>query len=238
VQIWSHRGHLDAAGANTADSSHPSCDNVLHQLEATGIRHFDVDFLFVNGTSIVAHQTEMLENLGDFSTSPCSKIPLKEFLQKLKQTYGDDSFFLTMEPKSAWKDEPARDFLAPPEAVVGGILNVLEEESIAANLCGIILEESQWKDPGIAALENRMQKLVPNDGTVASYSRKFALLHENQVPSHDRCQILMPTSGTLSWATRGESSFLQESTKRGLKNILWVVDIVPTICARRFSYKV
>jgi hypothetical protein len=80
-----------------------TCDHVLKELQANGIRHFDVDVLFYNGQSLVAHPTEMGHNLGDFSPSPCSKIPLVMLIQKLKSFYGPQGFFLTLEPKSDWE---------------------------------------------------------------------------------------------------------------------------------------
>jgi hypothetical protein len=62
------------------------------------------------------------------------------FIQKLKRYYGPEQFYLTMEPKAAWTEEG--DFLAPPDDVIQGILDVLDEETIPNLHCGFILQRA------------------------------------------------------------------------------------------------
>ena len=219
VQIWSHRGHLDSS---SPESRNWTCDHVLMELQTNGIRHFDVDVLYYQGQSIVAHPTEMGATLGDFSPSPCSKLPLKTFIQKLKHYYGPEDFFITIEPKSAWTEEG--DFLANPQDVVSGILDVLEEEPIPHQHCGIILQPWQLRDSRVAPLEYRI-----NQHCLISVplKRNDAPLSEDNFPADNNVKLIMPTI-ELFGNSDGDW-FLKKSQRHGLQVVLWIVDTVDAL---------
>jgi hypothetical protein len=209
VRIWSHRGHLDASAPERRDWT---CDHVLMELVANDISHLDVDLIYYKGESLVAHPTEMGDNLGDFSLSPCSKLPLKMFIQKLKRYYGPEQFYLTMEPKAAWTEEG--DFLAPPEDVIQGILDVLDEEPIPNLHCGIILQAGQLQDSRVSPLEHRINQ---HCAIVLPLKRSDALL----VPT-DKYRLIMPTVELFGNADGDR--FLKKSEQQGLPVVLWIVD--------------
>lgn len=215
VQIWSHRGHLDSSAPDNRDWT---CDHVLKELQRNGIRHLDVDVLFYNGQSVVAHPTEFANNLGNFSPSPCSKIPLAMFIQKLKRYYGLQGFFLTMEPKSDWSNVRESDFLASPSDVVSGILNVLHEEPIPNQHCGIILQPWQLQDNRVAPLEYRIHQhcLI-----AAPLRLSDAPLSEQNFPA-DVFQLSMPTIELFGNADG--DWFLEKARSHNLPVVLWVVD--------------
>lgn len=219
VEIWSHRGHLDASAPDMRDLT---CDRVLMELEANGIRHLDVDVLYHEGQSVVAHPSEMGDSLGEISPSPCSKIPLKEFIQKLKRYYGPGRFFLTMEPKSAWVGEG--DFLAPPEDVVKGILKVLEEEPIPNLQCGIILQAWQLQDRRVSPLEYRIKQ---HCRIALPLKRGDAPLSEINLPANKDVRLIMPSVELFGNADADK--FLKKSKQQGLTNVLWVVDTFSTL---------
>lgn len=219
VKIWSHRGHLDSSSPKSRDWT---CDHVLKELKDHNIRHLDIDIVFHGGQSIVAHPTELSDTLGDFSPSPCSKIPLKIFLQKLKHYYGPDGFFLTMEPKSSWTQEG--DFLAAPQDVVGGILDVLEEEPVSHQHCGIILQPSQLADSRVASLEYRIHQ---NCLISAPLKRSDTPLSESNFPPADKFGLIMPTI-ELFGGSDGEL-FLKRTQREESQVILWIVDTVDAL---------
>lgn len=218
VRIWSHRGHLDSSAPESRDWT---CDHVLATLQESGIRHFDIDILLFEGESVVAHPSEMSNDLGNFSPSPCSKIPLKSFIQKLKQYYGPNGFFVTMEPKSAWMEEA--EFLSPPQDVVSGILKVLEEEPIPHQHCGIILQSWQLKDTRVAPLEYRI-----NQHCVVSVplKRNDAPLSEANFPAVSK--LIMPTLELFGGAADGDW-FLRECQRHSSHVILWIVDTMESL---------
>ena len=158
VQIWSHRAHLDSS---SSQSQNWTCDYVLNELHSHGIRHLDVDVVFHEGQAMVAHPTEMIshekkqEDTYRMPKSPCSKLSLTSFLTKLANQYGPKEFFLTMEPKAAWNGDGG-DFLASPESVVSGIINVLDQNPIPQRNCGIIFQSFQWKE-----VQRDMPHLIP-----------------------------------------------------------------------------
>jgi hypothetical protein len=215
VQIWSHRGHLDSSAP---ENRKWTCDHVLKELQTNGIRHFDVDVLFYNGQSMVAHPTEMGNSLGDFSPSPCSKLPLAILIQKLKSYYGPEGFFLTIEPKSEWSNVRENGFLAPPSDVVSGILDVLEENPIPNQQCGIILQPWQLQDSRVAPLEYRIHKHC----LIATPLRlSDAPLSEMNFPA-DIFKLSMPTIELFGNADG--DWFLKEAQRHRLPVVLWVVD--------------
>ena len=213
VRIWSHRGHLDASAPESRDWT---CDHVLMELAANDIRHLDVDLLYYKGESVVAHPTEMGDDLGDFSPSPCSKLPLKMFIQKLKRYYGPEKFYLTMEPKAAWTEEG--DFLAPPEDVIQGILDVLDEEPIPNLHCGIILQAGQLQDSRVSSLEYPINQ---HCSIILPLKRSDAPLGGNNFPT-DKYRLIMPTVELFGNADGDR--FLKKSEQQGLPIILWIVD--------------
>lgn len=214
MQIWSHRGHLDSSSPKSREWT---CDHVLLELHKHGIHHFDIDVLFYEGQSIVAHPTEMGDSLGDFSPSPCSKIPLKIFLQKLKVYYGVNGFFLTMEPKSAWTE--AGDFLASPQDVMGGILDVLEQEPVPQHHCGIILQPGQLADSRVAPLEYRINQHCLMS---APLKRSDTPLSESNFPSAAKFRLIMPT---IELFGRSDGDwFLKETQRDESQVILWIID--------------
>lgn len=218
VRIWSHRGHLDASAPESRDWT---CDQVLMKLVANDIRHLDVDLLYYKGESVVAHPTEMGDDLGDFSPSPCSKLPLKMFIQKLKKYYGPEQFYLTMEPKAAWTEEG--DFLAPPEDVIQGIINVLDEEPIANLHCGIILQAGQLQDSRVSTLEYHINQ---HCSIVLPLKQSDAPLDANIFPT-DKYRLIMPTVELFGNANGDR--FLKKSEQQGLPIVLWIVDTLSTL---------
>ena len=186
------------------------------ELEANTIRHFDIDVLYYNGQMMVAHPTEMGDNLGEFSPSPCSKMPLKMLIQQVKKYYGPDRFFITIEPKASWTEEG--DFLASPEDVVNGILNVLDEEPIPNLNCGIILQTWQLQDIRVSPLEYRIHQhcsislpLKHNDAPLSDY----------HFPT-DKFRLVMPSIELFGNADGNR--FLIKSEQKGLRIVLWIVD--------------
>ena len=214
VRIWSHRGHLDASAPESRDWT---CDHVLMELVANDIRHLDVDLIYYKGESLVAHPTEMGNNLGDFSPSPCSKLPLKMFIQKLKRYYGPEQFYLTMEPKAAWTEEG--DFLAPPDDVIQGILDVLDEEPIPNLHCGIILQAGQLQDSRVSPLEHRINQHCI---IVLPLKRSDAPLGAANSSPTDKYRLIMPTVELFGNADGDR--FLKKSEQQGLPVVLWIVD--------------
>jgi hypothetical protein len=195
------------------------------ELQKEGIRHFDVDLLWYDDESIVAHPMEMGGDLlsSSFKPSPCSRLLLKTFIQKLKLYYPQDEFFITMEPKSSWTEKEG-DFLSPPDQVVGGILDVLDQEPIPHHHCGIILQPWQLEDIRIAPLRDRIKQhcLV-----TIPMRRDVGPLTENYLP--DDYELIMPTIELFGDAD-GEW-FLRESQKRGLDVVLWVIDTIASLRA-------
>lgn len=59
--------------------------------------------------------------------------------------------------------------------------------------------------------------------TAGSFRRDVTFLDQEHVLVHDRYKILQPSIEHFRGPVK-ESSFLQKSDRRGLKNILWVVD--------------
>lgn len=219
VEIWSHRGHLDASDPDIRDWT---CDRVLMELKANGIRHLDIDVLYHEGQSVVAHPSEMGDNLGELSRSPCSKVPLKTFFQKLKRCYGPGRFFVTIEPKAAWMGEG--DFLAPPEDAVKGILEVLEEVPIPNLHCGIILQGWQLQDRRVSPLEYRIKQ---HCRIALPLKQSDAPLSEIVLPANKELRLIMP-SVELFGNADGDR-FLKKSKQQGLTIVLWIVDTFSTM---------
>lgn len=108
-KLFSHRSYFD----NTQEQQ-PSCHDSLLQLKTMGVNHIDLDLILaerseseVNSSSnphrhklVVAHPMEFKHESNYFS--PCANFDLDEFVQTLKQVYGPENFFLSMEPKAAW----------------------------------------------------------------------------------------------------------------------------------------
>ena len=187
------------------------------ELVANDIRHLDVDLIYYKGESLVAHPTEMGDNLGDFSPSPCSKLPLQLFIQKLKRYYGPEQFYLTMEPKAAWTEEG--DFLAPPEDVIQGILDVLDEEPIPNLHCGIILQAGQLQDSRVSPLEHRINQHCI---IVLPLKRSDAPLGAANSSPTDKYRLIMPTVELFGNADGDR--FLKKSEQQGIPVVLWIVD--------------
>lgn len=217
VRLWSHRGHVDATRSNQ-DSL--TCRQALEKLSANDIRHFDIDVLLHNSVIFVAHPTEM-SGTAD-SPAPCSKIPLEEFIDTLKETHAKGGFYFTMEPKSAWIEEGP--YLQAPQLVIGNILDVLNKHPVPNRSCALILESGQ-------AADSRIQDLVDRVGQnhcqlARSFRRNAAPLRQENVPSETRDDyyyaLTMPTI-ELFGGTDGYR-FLQTSVQEGLQTILWVID--------------
>ena len=213
VQIWSHRGHLDSSDLNSLTWT---CDHVLEELHANGIRHFDIDVINIGGQSIVAHPTEMSDNIRTFSPSPCSKLPLREFIQKLKRVYQTSNFFITIEPKAAWMGNG--DFLEPPEDVVSAMLVDLELEPIPNRHCGIILQGWQLRDNRIAPLLHHITQLCQIS---LPLKQSDAPLRPESIP-WESVEMVMPWIGLFGNADGDR--FLLSCETMGVAVTLWIVD--------------
>lgn len=213
VQIWSHRGHLDSYSSESATWT---CDHVLASLHENGITHIDVDVIYHDGVALVAHPAEMQEQLGSFSPSPCSKLPLGDFIVLLNKHYGNDGYLLTMEPKSAWKD--AGDFLAAPQDVIASILDAIDEHPISKDRCGIILDTWQADDPRVNRLLKRIEEHCQ---LVTPLRRSDAPLEADDVPPA-KFSIIMPTIELFG----GEDGkwWLKQAQQNKAKVVVWVVD--------------
>lgn len=217
VQIWSHRGHLDSSASETKKRQW-TCDHVLNTLYENGIYHLDVDLIYHEGKSMVAHPTEMQANLGDFSPSPCSKIPLADFIGLLNQQYGEKGgYMITMEPKSAWK-EPG-PFLAAPQDVITGILDVLDQHPIPDKKCGIILDVWQAEDPRVNLL---MDRIEDHCQLVTPLRKNQAPLEADDLPPSS-FSIIMPTI-ELFGGTDGKWWLKQQQKTFKSDIVVWVVD--------------
>lgn len=218
IQIWSHRGHLDSSAPERTTWT---CDHVLTTLFDNGITRFDVDLIYHDGVSIVAHPTEMKEQLENFSPSPCSKLPLVDFITLLNKHFGETGYFVTMEPKSAWKEEG--DFLAAPQDVITGILDVLEEHPIADKNCGIILDLWQAQDPRVNLLLDRIEDHCQ---LVTPLRKSQAPLEADDVPPSS-FSIIMPTIELFG----GQDGkwWLKQAHSNKAQVVVWVVDTMATL---------
>jgi hypothetical protein len=102
--------------------------------------------MYEDGQAIVAHPTELQDNnnLGNFVPSPCSRITLSYFIQRLDEIHGPNGYFISIEPKAAWHLDERSLILAPPKLVIKSILDALDESNlISPKQCGMILEEWQ-----------------------------------------------------------------------------------------------
>ena len=223
VQVWSHRGHLDSSAP---ESKTWTCDHVLQTLQENGIRHLDVDLIYHQGKSMVAHPTELQAELGDFSPSPCSKLPLADLIGLLNQHYGDKGgYMITMEPKSAWK-EPG-PFLAAPQDVITGILDVLDEHPIPDKNCGIILDTWQAEDPRVNLL---MDRIEDHCQLVTPLRKNQAPLEADDLPPSS-FSIIMPTI-ELFGGTDGKWWLKQQQQQQQQQKsqiVVWVVDTMAVL---------
>jgi len=218
VKIWSHRGHLNSYDES---SNEWTCDHVLETLAKNDINHIDIDILVHEGQTLVAHPTEMGDDLGDFTPSPCSRLLLSDFLALMEELYGGDgknNFYITMEPKSAWKDDGP--FLSQPQLVLSGVLDVIEANNkLMDGKCGVILDLYQYEDYRVRSILRRLER---HCDFVVPFRRSQAPLVEQDVrdlPSAFR--LTMPTIELF-----GATEFLSGTMKRDMQVVTWIIDSV------------
>jgi hypothetical protein len=108
--------------------------------------------------------------------------------------------------------------LAPPSDVVSGILDVLEDEPIPNQHCGVILQPWQLQDNQVAPLEYRIHQHC----LIATPLRlSDAPFSEQNFPA-DSFQLSMPTIELFGNADG--DWFLDKAQRHRLPVVLWVVD--------------
>jgi hypothetical protein len=115
------------------------------------------------------------------------KIATQNVYSKAEEILRPELFYLTMEPKAAWTEQG--DFLAPPEDVIQGILDVLDNEPIPNLHCGIILQAGQLQDSRVSFLEYCINQHCI---IVLPLKRSDAPLGANNFPT-DKYRLIMPT---------------------------------------------
>lgn len=218
VQIWSHRGIVDTPTPVS------TCEESVRALAAAGVSRFDVDVIVHNHRTLVAHPRDM--EPGAAAVSPCTTRPLNELVTLLRKHYGDENFYLSMEPKSAWKTKAP--FLSAPDVVMRGILRVVEAHAdVLAGNCGVILEPWQADDGRISDASWRLSAACE---MILPYRRSQAPLPGLEIPElSTRYGMVMPTIELFDSATKGRggvvrSSFLQATMNHHMKVAAWVVD--------------
>jgi hypothetical protein len=174
-----------------------------------------MDVVYDDGQAIVAHPTELRDNLGNFVPSPCSRITLKYLLQRLDEIHGPNGYFITIEPKAAWHLEDRSLLLAPPKLVMKSILDALEESNlISPSQCGIILEE--WQLDMEQFEMSRIWNLCRQ--TALPFKKTSALKPPS--PEHNY-RLSMPAMELFQEQT---AMFMNLSTQLGVQNVVWIVD--------------
>lgn len=201
-----------------------TCEESVRLLAAAGVSHFDVDVIVHKARVIVSHPADM--NPGASGRSPCTGLPLAALVGLLQKHFGAGKFYLSMEPKSAWKTQGP--FLAAPEVVMRGVLDVVAAHSDAlVGSCGIVLDPWQADDSRVVDIRKRLTEIC---SMILPYRRNQAPLPEFEVPSLSaRYKMVMPTIELFDPAVgdpdkKVRSSFLRATLGSGMKVTAWVVD--------------
>mmetsp|Transcript_3119 Transcript_3119/g.4159 ORF Transcript_3119/g.4159 Transcript_3119/m.4159 type:complete len:334 (-) Transcript_3119:247-1248(-) len=143
--IFSHRSFFNGNDQTL------SCQDALKELRDIGVNHLDVDLVLEvkqirksSSTSkrlIVAHPMEYKQTSSYYS--PCANTLFSDFFKLVSEAYGNDDFFISMEPKASWhqSDEEIEDSaLAQPIEILSEVKQQLENVHLNRSLCAIIVD--------------------------------------------------------------------------------------------------
>eukprot|EP00557_Chaetoceros_sp_GSL56_P003009 CAMPEP_0176490878 /NCGR_PEP_ID=MMETSP0200_2-20121128/8118_1 /TAXON_ID=947934 /ORGANISM="Chaetoceros sp., Strain GSL56" /LENGTH=329 /DNA_ID=CAMNT_0017888239 /DNA_START=270 /DNA_END=1255 /DNA_ORIENTATION=+ len=156
-----------------------SCKESFYQLKSIGVNHFDIDLILHDLTQqseqlIVQHRQLLVAHPMEYKKmsncySPCSNVKLDDFLTLVKQVYNDNDkdgrghdFFISMEPKAAWKQtlqelqDPALTNI--PLDILQSMLDVIRKHDLKRHQCAVIVDDHKPVAFEEGANERKKQK--------------------------------------------------------------------------------
>ena len=129
----------------------PTCHDALSELNTISVNHLDLDLVLDERQEynqlIVAHPMEFKRQSEYYS--PCANVAFDEMVHTLKDVYGDNNFFISLEPKAAWRltqtelDDVALTNL--PSTILEELLGKIMQHELNGH-CAVILELSEVHD--------------------------------------------------------------------------------------------
>mmetsp|Transcript_3862 Transcript_3862/g.6441 ORF Transcript_3862/g.6441 Transcript_3862/m.6441 type:complete len:329 (-) Transcript_3862:471-1457(-) len=223
-QLFSHRSYYNA---KTDD-----CRNAMEQLKRIGVHHLDLDLVLTttdkddgiaSNTLIVAHPMEYKHTTPTYS--PCGNTPFNEMINLLKTVY-NDNFFISMEPKAAWRQttQELNDvaLIHPPSRILEKLLELIEFNELAGHCAAIVELNYQLKDE---AELHRQEELLRRITQHCQLFKGIRLSDDVDKLHHDveEYDAIMPTIELHSRHPRNvEGKVMQQELWS--KSIVWVVD--------------
>eukprot|EP00985_Skeletonema_marinoi_P031994 scaffold37977_cov195-Skeletonema_marinoi.AAC.2 len=192
-QLFSHRSYYSAKSDD--------CRTALEQLKSIGVNHLDLDLVLTDNNNnnvesnrlIVAHPMEYKRTTKTYS--PCGNTAFNEMMHLLKSVYNND-FFISMEPKAAWRQtQQELDDIAlinPPSKILEKLLELVELNELAGHCAAIVELNYQVTDDDA---ELRLQEELLRKITQHCQLFKGIRLSDdvNNLHNIDQYDAIMPT---------------------------------------------
>ena len=229
IKLFSHRSYFD----NT-ERKKPTCHESLSSLASIGVNHLDLDLVLAEHKEnesdlhwhkiVVAHPMEFKQQSDYYS--PCANTDFDDMIHALRDVYEDD-FFISMEPKAAWKS--TQDELNDVALVnsPSSILEMLLIKIVALSLegkCAIIVPDLNNKQL-VVQDDNELQKEHSIVNEITKYCQLFTGIRLSDDPptSLGENDLIMPTiEFHPSHPHNTNGKIIPDSLWR--KCIFWIVD--------------
>ena len=227
--IFSHRSYFD----NT-QSMQPTCQEALEQLKSIGVNHLDLDLVLADKDPttddphmhkiVVAHPMEF-KHESDFY-SPCGNTDFDEMISTLSKVY-DGNFFISMEPKAAWKrtEKELHDLalVNTPSTILEILLLKIVQHNLGGN-CAAIVPDIHDREV-VVQDEHELQKersLLDNISKQCQLFRGIRLA-DDAPTTLGRFDMIMPT---IEFHPSHPHNIEGKAIPKHLlnKSIFWVVD--------------
>lgn len=220
--LYSHRSYADSTS-----QQQPSCEESLLELKNIGVNHLDLDLVLESMTEhprlIVGHPMEY-KQISDYY-SPCANSDFDDLVGLLKKVYGQEDFFISLEPKASWgKTEKELADVALtnlPSSILEKLLDAVRRNDLKGK-CAAIVEINPAQDREELDVENRLLK------EIMEYCQLFKGIGLSYGPlpqSMGKYDIIMPTIEFHPDHPHNAESIKRTIPKELWKtSVFWVVD--------------
>ena len=229
--LFSHRSF--------ADDTHlqqPSCEDSLLELKQLGVNHLDLDLVLDIDSStnirrlMVGHPMEYKHITKQYS--PCANTEFNDMIQILTRVFGDD-FFISLEPKAAWKntqhelEDPALTNL--PSRILKQLHDDVERNFILKDKCGVIVDTTYIYSESTSSSTPHSHEEVEQQRNYLSGILEYCTLFKG-IGIKDEPPVLMGNYDMLMPTIEFHPSHPSNTRSKAVptelnsKSIYWVVD--------------
>ena len=234
-RVFSHRAFHDSG-----QSAQPSCRDSLERLRSVGVTHLDLDLVLgpepdddeadryrwvfdedADNELLVAHPMEYKRESSYYS--PCANQKFDDVVGYLKDVYGDEDWFISLEPKASWNNSPEElsdlALTSFPSDILQVLLDKVQEHNLKGH-CAAIVEIKQ---------DERFQRETDRQMSLLEEIRRHCQLYrgirlqDGAPTTMDGYDVLMPTiEFHPSHPHNADHVSIPDDISR--KSIFWVVD--------------